>query len=234
MTGPHPGELPQWAVVCLRGHRPSACDGHYRYTYISLIKELAMQCLYRWALGAFIVILAVPLTCLAQIEGEREVQLEPSRTQGGLFDTLGLSRPELGGLRLSAFLVGSFSYNSHIQMVPEFAGGIPALADAGATNFRFDKFGLRVAKTFASWLSASGSFEVESHRDRHSHGFDPAFGCPGAGPCVERFGAEEATTETNLDLFQVTAVAPSVTAWRSRWDALMCRLVSSATMSHCC
>ena len=34
-----------------------------------------------------------------------------------------------GDLRMRAFLVGSFSYNSHIQMVPEFAGGAPALAD---------------------------------------------------------------------------------------------------------
>jgi hypothetical protein len=124
---------------------------------------------------------------------------------------LGLPKPEFGGLRLSAFVVGSFSYNSHIQMVPEFAGGAPALADPRSTNFRFDKFGLGVSKTFASWLSAGAAFEVENHRDRHTHGFDPAFGCPGgagAGPCIERFGSEEAEIETNLDRFHVTAVAP--------------------------
>lgn len=168
-----------------------------------------MHCLSRWSVSSLLVLfVSGALPCLAQVPGEREVPLESTRTPSGLFDALDLARPEFGGLRLSGFLVGSFSYNSRIQMVPEFAGGAPALADAGSTNFRFDKFGLRVAKTFAPWLSASASFEVESHRDRHSHGFDPAFGCPGAGRCVERFGAEEASTETNLDLFQVTAVAP--------------------------
>jgi hypothetical protein len=121
---------------------------------------------------------------------------------------LGLAQPDLGGLRLSAFAVGSFSYNSAIQMVPEFAGGAPALADPKSTNFRFDKFGLGVSKVFASWLSASASFEVENHRDRHSHGFDPEFGCPGEAPCQERFGAEEAETEINFDRFNVTVVAP--------------------------
>jgi hypothetical protein len=74
-------------------------------------------------------------------------------------ELLGLRKPELAGLRISAFLVGSFSYNSGLQMVPEFAGGAAALADPGSSNFRFDKFGLSVAKTFAPWLSASGSFE---------------------------------------------------------------------------
>jgi hypothetical protein len=121
---------------------------------------------------------------------------------------LGLGKSEIAGLRLSAFLVGSFSYNSHIQMVPEFAGGAPALADPGSTNFRFDKFGLSVSKTFAAWLSASASMEVENHRDRHTHGFDPEFGCPGTGPCIEQFGSEEAEVEVNLDRFHVTAIAP--------------------------
>jgi hypothetical protein len=93
-------------------------------------------------------------------------------------------------------------------MVPEFAGGAAALADPGATNFRFDKFGMGVSATFSSWLSAGAAFEVESHRDRHTHGFDPEFGCPGEGPCMERFGAEEAEIEVNLDRFHLTAVAP--------------------------
>jgi hypothetical protein len=168
-----------------------------------------MQLCSYWMRLFVLVALVAPTVCLAQATGEREVQLEsPGMPGGTLFDALGLSRPELGGLRLSAFVVGSFSYNSHLQMVPEFAGSTPALADPGSTNFRFDKFGLRVAKTFAPWLSASASFEVESHRDQHSHGFDPDFGCPGPGPCMERFGAEEASTETNLDRFQITAIAP--------------------------
>lgn len=150
----------------------------------------------------------LPLLSLAQAPGEREIQLGSPREQNTLLGVMGLPRLEIGGLRIAAFAVGSFSYNSHIQMVPEFAGGAPALADPGATNFRFDKFGLGVSKTFASWLSAGASFEVENHRDRHTHGFDPEFGCPGAGPCMERFGEEEAEIETNLDLFRVTAVAP--------------------------
>lgn len=90
-------------------------------------------------------------------------------------------------------------------MVPEFAGGAPALSDPGSTNFRFDKFGLSVVKTFAPWLSAGAAIEVENHRDLHSHGFDPAFGCPGTGVCIERFGSEEAETEINLDGIKASA-----------------------------
>lgn len=119
-------------------------------------------------------------------------------------DTSGI----LGGIRITGFIVGSFSYNSHLQMVPEFAGGVPALADPGKTNFRFDKFGIGFNRSFASWLSASAALEVESHIDRHSHGFDPEFGCPGNGPCVERFGAEPAETQVNLDKFAVNVTAP--------------------------
>ena len=35
-----------------------------------------------------------------------------------------------------------------------------------------------------------------------------SLGALATGLCIERFGAEEAETETNLDLFQVTAIAP--------------------------
>jgi hypothetical protein len=138
--------------------------------------------------------------------GEQEIRLEREHP----LETVGLARPEAGGFRLSGFFVGSLSYNSHVQMVPEFAGGAPALADPGASNFRFDKFGLAVSKAFAPWLTASAAIEIESHRDRHSHGFDgdPDFGCQGAGPCIEQFGAEEAETEATLDKFSVTAIAP--------------------------
>jgi hypothetical protein len=143
---------------------------------------------------------------MAQTGGEREIQLQPVQPTGDRespLELLGLRKPEIGGIRISAFLVGSFSFNSDIQIVPEFAGDAPALADPGRTNFRFDKFGLSVARTFAPWLSASASIEVENHRDRHSHGFDPA-----SGPCIERFGSEEAETEINLDKFNLTAIAP--------------------------
>lgn len=116
---------------------------------------------------------------------------------------------EFTSLRMSGFLVGSVSHNSKLQMVPEFAGGTPALSNPGAVNFGFDKVGLSFARMLAPWLTASAAIEVESHRDRHSHGFDPDFGCFGDGPCVERFGAEEPEVVVNLDRFNVTAVAPA-------------------------
>src|SRR4029453_10376322 len=135
-----------------------------------------MQLCTHWIRLFILVALIAPMVCLAQALGEREVQLESTRMPGGtLFDALGLSRPEFGGFRISAFVVGSLIYTPHLHPAPRVAGNAPALADPGSTNFRFDKFGLRVAKTFAPWLSASASFEVESHRDRHSHGFDPDF-----------------------------------------------------------
>lgn len=136
--------------------------------------------------------------------GEREIPLEREH----LFETLGLPRPEVGGTRISGFFAASAAYNSHIQMVPEFAGGAAALADPRSVNFRFDTFSLGVSRTFAPWLSAGATVEVESHRDRHTHGFDPAFGCPGAGLCIERFGTEEAETEVELHRFHITGVAP--------------------------
>jgi hypothetical protein len=167
-----------------------------------------MRSFCHWLFCLVIISLLVPSLSLAQKQEEREIQLGAPQPQNTLLGAFGLPRAEIGGLRIAAFAVGSVSYNSHLQMVPEFAGGAPALADPGAANFRFDKFGLSVARTFASWLSASAAFEIENHRDRHTHGFDPEFGCPGDGPCMERFGAEEAEIETNLDLFQVTVVAP--------------------------
>jgi hypothetical protein len=165
--------------------------------------------LWRYGVGvSMLLALLCPVQSFSQPSEEREIQLRPNTEQQTPLGLLGFSKPDVAGLQLTAFVVGSFSYNSHIQMVPEFAGGAATLADPGSTNFRFDKFGLGVSKTFASWLSAGASFEVESHRDRHTHGFDPEFGCPGAGPCMEQFGAEEAETEVNLDRFHVTAVAP--------------------------
>jgi hypothetical protein len=52
------------------------------------------------------------------------------------------------------------------------------------------------------------SLEVERHGHRHSHGFDPAFGCPGTGACQEQFGSEPTETEVSLHRFNVTAIAP--------------------------
>jgi hypothetical protein len=160
-----------------------------------------------------VLIVIAPWLASVQTAGEREILLPPTPPapvgeRESPLELLGLRKPEIAGIRISAFLVGSFNYTSHIQMVPEFAGGAPALADPGSSNFRFDKFGLSVGKTFAPWLSAGAAIEVENHRDRHVHGFDPDFGCPGTGTCVERFGSEEAETEINLDTFHVTGIAP--------------------------
>jgi hypothetical protein len=157
-----------------------------------------------------------PWAARAQTAGEREILLLPAPPapigeRESPLELLGFRKPELAGIRMSAFVVGSFSYNSGLQMVPEFAGGAPALADPGSSNFRFDKFGLSVAKTFAPWLSAGGSFEVENHRDAHTHltsSTDPnRRGCP-VGRACERFGEEEAATEINLDKFYLTGIAP--------------------------
>jgi hypothetical protein len=140
----------------------------------------------------------------AAAPGEREVP----RERGSLLEVMGLPKPEVAGTRFAGFFVGSFNYNSRIPMVPEFAGGAPALSDPGRTNFRFDKFGLSASKLFAPWLFASAAVEIESHRDRHTHGFAPSFGCAGGGICVEQFGAEEAETEVTLDKFNITGIAP--------------------------
>jgi hypothetical protein len=138
---------------------------------------------------------------------EREIRLEREHP----FELMGLSKPEGGGFRFSGFFVGSASYNSHIQIVPEFAGGAPRLADAKSVNFRFDKFGFGVSNSFAPWLHAGAAITVESHRDSHSHLTDATaanrLGCP-AGVACERFGAEEAATETDLDKFYLTVIAP--------------------------
>ncbi|MGH7308517.1 MAG: outer membrane beta-barrel protein, partial [Candidatus Rokuibacteriota bacterium] len=147
-------------------------------------------------------------TLLAQPQaGEREIKLEREHP----LEVMGLSKPEGAGFRFSGFFVGSASYNSHIQIVPEFAGGAPRLADPRSVNFRFDKFGLAVSKSFASWLHAGAAIEIESHRDSHSHLIDAAaadrLGCP-AGIACERFGAEEAETEAVLDKFYITVIAP--------------------------
>lgn len=141
---------------------------------------------------------------IAPRPGEREVMME----RGHPFDIIGLPKPEVASLRLAGFFVGSFNYNNRIQMVPEFAGGTPVSSEPGRTDFRFDQFTIGAYKTFASWLSAGASMEVERHSQRHVHGADPAFGCPGTGGCVEHFGAEAIETEVSLHRFNITAVAP--------------------------
>jgi len=118
--------------------------------------------------------------------------------------------PEVAGVRFSGFFVGSANWNSRIQMVPEFAGNAPVTSEPGHIDFRFDQFTIGAYKTFASWLSAGASIEIERHAHRHSHGFTAAgeFGCPGTDPCTEQFGSEPISTEVNLHRFNVTAVVP--------------------------
>ncbi len=119
---------------------------------------------------------------------------------------VGLPKPEIGGVRISGFFVGSANYNSHVQMVPEFAGSAPVSSEPRSLDFRFDQFTIGAYKTFSPWLSAGASLEVERHGHRHSH-LTPA-GCPAIGPCTERFGAEDITTEVSLHRFNITGIAP--------------------------
>jgi hypothetical protein len=144
------------------------------------------------------------------------VGARPARAQGQTPERE-IALPEVAGVRFSGFFVGSANYNSRIQMVPEFAGGAPVTSEPGHIDFRFDQFAIGAYKTFASWLSAGASIEIERHAHRHSHGFsyppipppdDPGFGCPGTDTCVEQFGGEAITTEVSLHRFNVTAVVP--------------------------
>ncbi len=136
--------------------------------------------------------------------GEQEIRLDREHP----FEMFGLTKPELGGVRFSGFFIGSANYNSRLQMVPEFAGSTPVSSEPKHFDFRFDKFTFGAYKTFAPWLSAGASLEVENTVQRHSHGFDPDFGCPGAGLCIEQFGSEAGTTEVSLHRMNITGVAP--------------------------
>src|SRR5438128_11472526 len=149
------------------------------------------------------VLVALPslfIVALAASGQEREVGLEDPGALRGSF--------EAAGVRLSGFFVGSANYNSRIQMVPEFAGSAPVSSEPTRTDFRFDQFSIGAFKTFAPWLSAGASIEVERHGHRHSHGFDPDFGCPGGGLCTEQLGTEEIETEVSLHRFNITGIAP--------------------------
>jgi len=126
---------------------------------------------------------------------ERPVSLDQPRTVAQV----------LGQLEISGFAIGSINWNSHIQMVPEFAGGAQALSDPRQVNFRFDKFGIAFNKRFGPTLSVMAAVEVESHRDKHSHlRTNPATQCVGTPVPCESFGAEESTTESNLDKLAIT------------------------------
>ena len=65
-------------------------------------------------------VLASPFGTLAQTSPEREIQLQPQLPPPVVRDSpleiIGLRKPDIAGLRISAFVVGSFSYNSGLQM----------------------------------------------------------------------------------------------------------------------
>ena len=149
--------------------------------------------------GACLSLFSICFVSFGAIAQEREVSLD--REDASLPSAL-------AGLRISGFFVGSANYNSHIQMVPEFAGNAPVSSEPRRIDYRFDQFSLGVNKVFAPWLFAGASIEIERHGHRHSHGFDPDFGCPGTGQCIEQFGTESIDTEVSLHRFNLTAVAP--------------------------
>ena len=130
---------------------------------------------------------------------ERPISLDAPSLGGG-----GRARA-LGELEISGFAVGSASWNSAIQMVPEFAGGAPALAAPRQVNFRFDKVGVALGKRFGPTLSVSAAFEVENHKDAHSHlRTNPLTQCVNAPVPCESFGAETPATESTLDKLAIT------------------------------
>jgi Putative beta-barrel porin-2, OmpL-like. bbp2 len=147
------------------------------------------------ARAAALLAFAVPVATLGQ---ERPISLDAP--------SLGGARARLlGELEISGFAVGSASWNSAIQMVPEFAGGAAALADPRQVNFRFDKVGVALTKRFGPALSVSAAFEVESHKDKHSHlRTNPATQCINVPAPCEAFGAETPATESTLDKLSIT------------------------------
>ena len=144
------------------------------------------------ALGALLGVLVIPTAGLAQ---ERPISLGAPA---------GATKMP-GELLISGFAVGSASWNSALQMVPEFAGGAPALAAPGQVNFRFDKVGVALSKRFGPTLSVSAAFEIESHKDAHSHlRTNPATQCVNVPAPCESFGAETPATESSLDKLAIT------------------------------
>src|SRR5438105_10684473 len=149
-------------------------------------------------IGACLSLLSISFISSGVVAQEREVSLD--REDASLPSAL-------AGLRFSGFFVGSANYNSHIQMVPEFAGSAPVSSEPRRIDYRFDQFALGVNKVFAPWLFAGASIEIERQGHRQS-GFDPNLGCPGTGACIEQFGTESINTEVSLHRFNLTAVAP--------------------------
>src|SRR5439155_7949188 len=64
--------------------------------------------------------------------GEYQVQLEREHP----LETVGLPKPEVAGVRISGFFVGSANYNSNIPMVTELAGNAPVSSEPKSLDFR--------------------------------------------------------------------------------------------------
>jgi hypothetical protein len=142
--------------------------------------------------AAALLVMAANTEVMAQ---EKPISLDQPRTAAQV----------LGQLEISGFAIGSINYNSHIQLVPEFAGGAQALSDPRQVNFRFDKFGIAFNRRFGPTLSVMAAVEIESHRDKHSHlRTNPATQCVGTPVPCESFGAETPTTESSLDKLAIT------------------------------
>ena len=88
----------------------------------------------------------------AQVTAPAEKEIE---LRDNILQTIGLPKPEIGGFRFTGFFVGSASFSTQTQIVPEFAGGAQSQSQPGSLNFRFDKFGFGVSKSFADWLHAA-------------------------------------------------------------------------------
>ena len=69
--------------------------------------------------------LAMSLTSLSASGQDREVPMGSEDT-GAYGAVLGAT-----GVRVSGFFVGSANYNSHVQLVPEFAGSGPLTSERG-------------------------------------------------------------------------------------------------------
>jgi hypothetical protein len=171
-----------------------------------------MQVIIRVAACAAL-LLGTAISSLA-LGQERPISLDAPSLGGGTRAKM------LGELEISGFAVGSASWNSAIQMVPEFAGGAPALADVRQVNFRFDKVGVALTKRFGPTLSVSAAFEVESHKDKHSHlRTNAATQCVNVPVPCESFGAETPATDATLDKLSLSYMAtPSLGIAFGRFD----------------
>ena len=90
---------------------------------------------------------------LAASAQEREVPLDAVERPASF---------EIAGVRISGFFVGSANYNSHIQLVPEFAGAAPVSSEPNNTTRFADVAPLGVDVLRGPTLDGLGTFYRES------------------------------------------------------------------------